>query len=175
MSDIKSGTGNFIKDLPTWAKGTLAVGLTVGVIYAGYKIYQKISEKIEENKEEKKDEGTDKAKASDNFSNLPTVIGAGAVLANTKDAKGNTIKGGAYVVKIYPERKVVDGKVVVTKNDKEYKFVFYTNGRVFIYGNNKLLTKGKYFDSGKIITLDSGKSFQYNSVWANMYDVIKGL
>jgi hypothetical protein len=164
MSNIKSGTGNFIKDLPTWAKGTIAVGLTIGVIYAGYKIYQKISEKIEEGKEEKKDEVINKEKLSDNFANLPTVIGLGAKLADTKDAKGNLVKGNAYVVRVTP-------------NKITYRFVFYKNGRIYIYNDktNVVVGKGKYFDSGKIITLDSGKSFQYNSVWANMYDLIKGL
>lgn len=150
MEDLKN-TGVW-SGLPTWAKGTIAVGLTIGVVYVGYKVYKKIGDK----KEEKKEEGNVKAQAKDNFANIPTVIGEGAIKSK---------KGDAYVVKVSDDNK------------KEYEFDFYSNGRVIIsdYKTKGIMGKGKYYDSGKIITLDKGKSYSYNSVWTNMQNVLKEL
>lgn len=152
-----SSTGNFIKDLPSWAKGTLAVGLTAGIIYLGYKVYKKINETVEQNKEDGKDLGIAPSLLINSFSNIPTNIGKGATLSK---------KGDSYTVPL-------------TSNKIKYYFVFYSNGRVLIYRDNidvkNIVSKGKYFDSGKEIKLDDGKSFQYNSVWQNINNLIKGL
>lgn len=150
MADLKN-TGVW-SGLPTWAKGTIAVGLTIGVVYVGYKVYKKIGDK----KEEKKEEGNITAQAKDNFVNIPTIIGEGAVKSK---------KGDAYVVKVSDDNK------------KEYEFDFYSNGRVIIsnYKTKSIVARGKYYDSGKIITLDKGKSYSYNSAWTNMQNVLKGL
>jgi hypothetical protein len=147
--------GEIFTGLPKWAKGLLAVGLTAGVIWLGFKGYKKIQKKIQDKKDETKKEGNEKAQSSENFTNIPLVIGSGAKLTAQKDAYSVPVTG---------------------PNNKIFNFVYYSNGRVVIIPKGKSVAlKGKYYDSGKIITLDNGKSFQYNSVWNNMAEILKSI
>jgi hypothetical protein len=146
--------------LPTWAKGVIALGVTAGAIWLMVKGYKKIKEIIALKKLEIKEGGNTTVQASENFTNIPLIIGDVAKLTPSKDA---------YVV-----------MVTNPTNKKVFEFDFYSNGRVIITqrppANVKLKPiqfKGKYFNSGKIITLDNGKSYQYNSVWTNMQDILK--
>jgi hypothetical protein len=144
------------KELPSWSQGVIAIGLTAGLIWLSFKGYKKIKESIEKGKDKIKEEGNIKTQITENFTNIPLIIGAGARLTPKKDA---------YSVS------------VTAQNNKVFNFVYYSNGRVIISpkGGNIVALKGKYFDSGKTITLDNGKSFQYNSVWANMQEILKSI
>jgi hypothetical protein len=149
--------------LPTWAKGVIALGVTAGAIWLMVKGYKKIKEIIALNKLEIKEGGNTAVQASENFTNIPLIIGNVAKLTPSKDA---------YVV-----------MVTNPTNKKVFEFDFYSNGRVIITpkplanerSKPQALIKGKYFNSGKIITLDNGKSYQYNSVWTNMQEVLKNI
>jgi hypothetical protein len=149
--------------LPSWAKGVIAVGVTAGAIWLMVKGYKKIKEIIALNKLEIKEGGNTAVQASENFTNIPLIIGNAAKLTPKKDA---------YVV-----------MVTHPTNNKVFEFDFYSNGRVIITpkplanerSKPQALIKGKYFNSGKIITLDNGKSYQYNSVWTNMQEVLKNI
>ena len=149
--------------LPSWAKGVIAVGVTAGAIWLIVKGYKKIKEIIALNKLDIKEGGNTAIQASENFTNIPLIIGNGAKLSPKKDA---------YVV-----------MVTHPTNKKVFEFDFYSNGRVIITpkplanerSKPEAQIKGKYFNSGKIITLDNGKSYQYNSVWANMQEVLKNI
>jgi septal ring factor EnvC (AmiA/AmiB activator) len=147
--------GEIFTGMPTWAKGLLAVSLTAGVIWLGYKGYKKMQQKIQDLKDENKQQGNEKAQVSENFTSIPLIIGDAAKLTPKKDA---------YSV------------FVTAPNNKVFNFVYYSNGRVMIAPKGGVVAfKGKYYNSGKIITLDNGKSFQYNSVWANMAEILKSI
>jgi len=149
--------------LPSWAKGVIAVGVTAGAIWLIVKGYKKIKEIIALNKLDIKEGGNTAIQASENFTNIPLIIGNGAKLTPKKDA---------YVV-----------MVTHPTNKKVFEFDFYSNGRVIIIpkplanepSKPEAQIKGKYFNSGKIITLDNCKSYQYNSAWANMQEVLKNI
>jgi hypothetical protein len=144
------------ENIPSWAKGLIAIGLTAGVIWLSFKGYKKIKEAIEKGKEETKEGGNVKAQLTENFTSIPVIIGDAATLTRKKDA---------YVV-----------YVTNPTNKQIFAFWFFSNGRVHINPKDKPnILKGKYFDSGKTITLDNGKSFQYNSVWTNMQNIITNL
>jgi hypothetical protein len=144
------------ENIPSWAKGLIAIGLTAGVIWLSFKGYKKIKEAIEKGKEETKEGGNVKVQLTENFTSIPAIIGDAAILTPKKDA---------YIV-----------YVTNPTNKKIFAFIFFSNGRVHINPKGKPnILKGKYFDSGKTITLDNGKSFQYNSVWANMQNIITNL
>ena len=144
------------ENIPSWAKGLIAIGLTAGVIWLSFKGYKKIKEAIEKGKEETKEGGNVKEQLTENFTSIPAIIGDAAILTPKKDA---------YIV-----------YVTNPTNKKIFAFIFFSNGRVHINPKGKPnILKGKYFDSGKTITLDNGKSFQYNSVWANMQNIITNL
>lgn len=133
-------------------KGAVAVFSMLGFIglaLLGYRLYSK-------NKASKAEAMQTENETANSFNLLPQRIGGGAV----KDG---------------------EDKYYVFVGDGMYTFVFYNNGRVWIYKNKTknsaknadVFLKGNYYLAGKRITIDGGKSYESDSVWENLGNVIK--
>ena len=66
-------------------------------------------------------------------------------------------------------------KVVVKFNGGLNQATFWNNDRVFFspFGSTQVLAKGTYFNGGKKIVLDGGKTIESDSVWLNLLNAIK--
>lgn len=133
-------------------KGAIAVFSLLGLVAVsllGYRFYSKI-------KLGKAEEKQTESELANSFNALPQRLGGGA------------IKGGEDSYYVY----VGEGK---------YTFVFYKNGRVWIFKNKTknsskdadVFLKGNYYLSGKRITIDGGDSYENESVWNNLANIIK--
>lgn len=133
-------------------KGAITVFSLLGLIAVGllgYRFYSK-------NKLGKAEEKQTESELANSFNALPQRIGGGA------------IKSG-------------DDAYQVFVGDGMYTFVFYSNGRVWIYKNktknstkdSTVFLKGNYYLSGKRITIDGGDSYENESVWNNLSNIIK--
>jgi len=54
MATLKENTVGLFSDLPTWAKGVIAIAVTGTVIFVGYKVYKKVFKSDEEKDAEKR-------------------------------------------------------------------------------------------------------------------------
>lgn len=121
----------------------------VGSSLLGYRFYSK-------RKSLKSDEKQKESETEASFNLLPQRVGAGLI-------------------------KTSDDTFSVYVGDGKYTFVFYKNGRIWIYKNKTknsakdadVLLKGNYYLSGKRIQIDGGKSYESDSVWENMSNIIK--
>ena len=133
-------------------KGAIAVFSLLGLVAIGlfgYRLYSK-------NKLGKAEEKQTENELANSFNSLPQRIGGGAI-------------------------KGLDDTYYVFVGDGMYTFVFYKNGRVWIYKNKTknnakdatVYMKGNYYLSGKRITIDGGDSYESESVWENLGNIIK--
>jgi len=68
---------------------------------------------------------------------------------------------------------IVDETIMCSSDDKLKTAVLYSNNRIFLYNKNDLFSKGSYFEGGRKIQLDNGRSFYSKEVFNNIMSVFE--
>ncbi len=99
--------------------------------------------------------------------------GIGVYCYRNKKGTGNNFSAVVKNTGLTPNS---DNILVVPFNSESktpFKAQFYTNDRVVIFENNKVIKKGKYMDGGKKILMDNGIVLTNGSVFGNLLSSIK--